>query len=396
MIYSYSRLESFKQCPRKYAYQYIEKPDVEKQPTIEAHLGTVCHETVQQIYKDLLLSKRMSLEETLAFYDDRWERIKPPNLRIIRDRYTEQNYKDTGRRYVEEFYKTNSPFNDGRTIGIEKQLQININGIQMIGYIDRLVDHGSGQYEIIDYKTNKDLPSPDDLNSNWQLPLYHIGLSEILPDIKDVTCTWYFLAHGKPISLKKQAEHLDQLKKDIQELVVKINETQEFEPKVSALCSWCDFESICPARKHFVEVEKLPVEKFPKEMGVQLVDAYIEAKQKAGENESLVKELEQKIFEYARQHNYMNIRGSQDKLRVWSKRGALKVVTKEDNPKANESITAILKKHNLWDRFSFLSGFGLAKAIESSELPPAVVKELAPYLKKEDVWRLYPSKYKEL
>ena len=26
---------------------------------------------------------------------------------------------------------------------------------------------------------------------------------------------------------------------------------------MSALCSWCDYESICPARKHFVILEKL-------------------------------------------------------------------------------------------------------------------------------------------
>jgi putative RecB family exonuclease len=273
-IYSYSRLEAFKQCPRQFAYRYIEKPEIEKQPTIEAHLGTVCHLTVQQIYKDLLLSRQMTLEESLSFYNTCWEKEKPPNLRIIRDRYTEENYRNTGRRYVEEFYRKNSPFNDGHTIGIEKQLQIHLDSptygsgdpktgrIHLTGFIDRLVDHGEGKYEIIDYKTNKELPGPDDLENNWQLPLYQIGLKAILPDLKEVTCTWYFLAHGKPISLKKQEENLEQLKTHIQTLVEKIDATSEFEPKITALCSWCDYESICPARKHLVAVEKLPPEQF--------------------------------------------------------------------------------------------------------------------------------------
>lgn len=134
-----------------------------------------------------------------------------------------------------------------------------------------------------------------------------------------------------------------------------------------------------------------PLNNFKGDRG-QLVNAYIEAKQKKAEAEARVKELEEKIFEYARQQNLASIRGSQESLRVWSKKGALKVMTKEENPKANEAIVTVLKKHHLWDRFATFSSFGLAKAIENKELPQEAVKELEPYLKKEDIWRLYPSK----
>ncbi len=396
ITYSYSRLGSFKQCPRQYAYRYIEKPEIEKQPTIEAHLGIVCHETIQQIYKDLWLSKLMKQEEVLSFYDDRWERNKSPNLRIVRERYTEDNYRDTGRGYVKAFYETNHPFNDGKTLGIEKNVQIRLSDeVLLTGYIDRLVDHGSGHYEIIDYKTNKDLPILEDLEKNWQLPLYHIGLMEMLSDIKEVSCTWYFLAHNKPITLKKTPQNLDEIKKSIFELINQIDQTETFEPKVSVLCSWCDYETICPARKHFIETENLPPEIFAQEDGVKLVDAYIETEQKIAEEETKFEVIQEKIYNYSLQHNVTNIRGSQNKIRIWSKNGATKLIGKEENPMAGKAIVDILKKHGLWDKYSNLAYVSLVKAIESRELPEQVLKDLQPFIKKEKVWRLYSSKLKE-
>lgn len=394
--YSYSRLDSFKQCPRQYAYKYIEKPDVEKLSTIEAYLGTICHETVQQIYKDLRVSKRMTLEETLQFYEDRWERLKPPNLRIVRERYTEENYKETGKKYVRDFYELNQPFEDGKTIGIEKQVHISLGeGIDLQGYVDRLVDKGSGHYEIIDYKTQADLPSLQDLEKNWQLPLYHMALLAMFPDLKDVTCTWYYLAHNKSISLKRTKTDLDTLKTEILDLIKKIESTQEFDPRPSALCSWCDYEIVCPSRKHLVQFDNLPPAEAAKESGVQLVDSFMRLTQHIAESEAQLEIVQKKIFDYALKNNMRVVRGSQDKLTVWMKKGATQLPSKEQDPKAQLAVAQILKKHGLWEKYSYLSGFQLVKAIEAGEVLPLVVNELKPYLVRQDVIRLYPSKIRE-
>lgn len=396
VVYSYSRLDSYKQCPRQYAYRYVEKPDVEKQPTIEAFLGTVCHETVQQIYKDLRVSKLMTLEETLAVYDDRWERLRPSNLRIVRDRYTEENYRETGRGYVKSFYETNRPFDDGKTIGIEKQVQIVLSGgYQFTGYIDRLVDHGGGHYEIIDYKTGSDLPGEKDLESNWQLPLYQIGLTQMFPDLEDVTCTWCFLAHNKKISVKRTPDHLKELEEKIIAVILKLQAIQEFEPRMSALCSWCDYESICPARKHQFAVERLSPEEFRRDDGVKLVDSYVKMKAELAEGKAKLDELESRIISYARKNSLRVVRGSQEKVTVWSKKGALQLPSKDKNPHATQAVVEILKRRGLWERFSYLSSFQVAKALEAGELPPDVAREIMPFTTREDVWRLYMAKLGE-
>lgn len=394
--YSYSRLDTFKQCPRKYAYRYIEKPEIEKQPTIEAHLGTVCHETIQQIYKDLRLSKLMKQEEVFSFYEDLWDRSKSSNLRIVRDRYTEKNYRETGRGYVKTFYETNYPFNDGKTIGIEKNVQIRLSSdVVLTGYIDLLVDHGNGRYEIIDYKTQRVFPDLDDIEQNWQLPLYHIGLLEMFSDVKDIACSWHYLAHNKIITLKKTAQDLETIKKSVLELIRQVEETRIFDPRVSTLCEWCDYEIICPARKHFVETENLPPELFAKEDGVKLVNAYVETVEKIAGEKAKFEALKEKIYNYGIQHGVSIVRGSQNQIKISTKTDAVDLPTKKDNPSGNRAIIDALKKHGLWERYSQLNSWELKEAIEKNQLPQPVMDEIRPYVQRENSWRVTSSKLKD-
>lgn len=396
MNYSYSRLDTYKKCPRKYAYKYLEKPDIEKRASIEAYLGTTCHNAIQQVYRDLALSKRMSLEEVLAFYENEWDKRRPDNLRIVRERYTEGHYRETGRRYVQDFYAAHAPFEDGRTIGVEKDVYINIrDGYMLVGRIDRLVDHGKGCLEVIDYKTDRNLPSLQDLEQNWQLPLYHLGLQQMFPEVTDVKCTWYYLAHGKSLSLRRTQEDLDRLKGDVLALIGTIESVATFEPNPTALCSWCDYEAICPARKHLFAVASLPPEEFLKDDGVSLVDAYLAVKQEMSDADVKKEALKERIYAYAQQHSVSVIRGSQQQIKVWSKEKAAKLVSKDEDPAAFQAALEILKKHGLLERFSNFSTISLQRAIDHKEISGPVLEELRPYLRFETVRQLYPGKLQE-
>ena len=71
-IYSHSRLETFKNCPLKYKFNYIDKIKREEEG-IEAFLGSRFHEVMEKIYKDLPFRK-YSLDEMLDFYEDDWDK----------------------------------------------------------------------------------------------------------------------------------------------------------------------------------------------------------------------------------------------------------------------------------------------------------------------------------
>lgn len=390
--YSYSRLETFLTCPRKYAYQYIEKPPVQKKLTIEAHLGTVCHETIQRIYKDLTLSKRLGLEETLAFYGDQWDKTKTDDLCIVQERYGETEYKETGRRYIETFYRRYAPFEDGRTIGIEQKVLFNLGRDKyLVGYMDRLVDHGDGRYEIVDYKTSRTLPSMQDLENNWQLPLYHMGLLDMLPDMKECACSWIFLAFDKKVTLKKSAEDLKRLRAEVSAVIERVEAAKEFNPMPSALCSWCDYESLCPARRQFVASRLLPAQEMSREDGVRLAETYAALKKRAEDSLIEAEWAGRQIMDYVKAHGLSVLWGTQHKIKIWRGRG-VRLPKKDEEPERFLAVIDIIKRHGLWDQFSNLQAFPLSKALQEGRVPEAARKELEPYLQTEEIERLYLSK----
>ena len=73
-IYSHSKIQSYEQCPLKYKYKYIDKfpPDIEK--TVEAHLGSAVHDTLEWIYNSVQKGKSPPMiEEVIKYYQNKWE-----------------------------------------------------------------------------------------------------------------------------------------------------------------------------------------------------------------------------------------------------------------------------------------------------------------------------------
>ena len=53
IVYSHSRLSCYEQCPQKYKLQYIDKVETEVEENIESYLGSIVHETLEKLYRDL-------------------------------------------------------------------------------------------------------------------------------------------------------------------------------------------------------------------------------------------------------------------------------------------------------------------------------------------------------
>lgn len=70
-VYSHSQLSMYEECPLKYKLCYRDhiKRDVEG---VEAFLGTVVHDTLKKCYDDVRLTRLMSLDELLSYFDLTW------------------------------------------------------------------------------------------------------------------------------------------------------------------------------------------------------------------------------------------------------------------------------------------------------------------------------------
>jgi len=122
--------------------------------------------------------------------------------------------------------------------------------LHLQGYIDRLVDLGGGNYEIHDYKTSRRLPSQNDVDRDRQLALYQLAVSQRLPDVRSVKLVWHYLAHDRMMVSTRSPEQLRALRVEVIALIGEIERAtleDNLPPRVTPLCSWCEYKPVCPA-----------------------------------------------------------------------------------------------------------------------------------------------------
>ena len=132
--YSHSKLSTFEQCKYKYKLRYIDeiKPEVEK--SIEAHLGTCVHDTLEWLYGEVLKKSIPTLDEALIHYTEKWTSENVQDFIIVKEFLTSQDYYNKGIQFLIDYYTEHNPFNDG-TIELEKKVMISPAAVDVGGLI---------------------------------------------------------------------------------------------------------------------------------------------------------------------------------------------------------------------------------------------------------------------
>ncbi|PIN81639.1 hypothetical protein COV13_00570, partial [Candidatus Woesearchaeota archaeon CG10_big_fil_rev_8_21_14_0_10_32_9] len=227
--YSHSRLSTFEQCSLKYKYAYIDKVETDIVRTVETFMGDLVHQTLEKLYKDLKFLKLNELKELLNFYNDLWKKHWVEGILIVKDQYTEDNYRLMGEKMISDYYKHYHPFDQTKTIGLETQDFLDLDDNYKIHVrIDRLASPKECAYEIHDYKTNSNLKKQDELDHDRQLAIYALGVKKLYPDAKEVILVWHFLAFDKEMRSYRTTEQLEELRKDILSSIAKVEKENEF------------------------------------------------------------------------------------------------------------------------------------------------------------------------
>ena len=402
MLYSHSRLNTFKNCPYKFKLHYLDKIRVEGFDTIEAFMGSRVHEALEHLYKTKMMTRLLTLDELLDYYDEEWDkRIKPPNTQttltdvsaapklpiINREGLSIDDYKNKGRECLVDYYNRYKPFDD-KTIAVEKRVMIDLGeGLKLQGYIDRLSEGEEGEYVIHDYKTNNNLPSQEWADSNPQLALYQIGIQQELPDVKTVELAWHFLSFDKTLRSKRDATDIEQLKQDTRATINAIAAAQEreaFPTRKSALCDWCEYKDQCPEWTHKLEMDSAPPNRFAENDGVQLVNHYETLMAKKRELDTEFDELKTAIADYTKKHNYSRLTGANHELivRFYPKTG----FPSKGSPEAND-LQTILSDYGVYQKYSTLDRYDFTKALNCGAIKPEVIEKIEPFLTRgETTW----------
>ena len=295
---------------------------------------------------------------------------------------------------IETYYQRYAPFDADTTIQTEMRLNFVLgedDKYKLTGYIDRLSCTRDGTYRIHDYKTSAYLPSQEQADSDRQLGLYHIGVQKRWPDVKDIRLIWHYLAFDRELVSSRSDKAVAQLVTDTTRLIDEIESAQEFPPKESGYCEWCEYPDLCPMRKHFYTVEALTANEYLNEPGVILVNKYAELREKARAIGEEVDKIKEALTEYARRESVTLIKGSGHKVRVKFEEN-LKFPGK--NEAERQELDEVIIQAGKWPEVSQLDTAALTRVVEEGLWDKGLIDEVMKYGRIEESSAVYLSKLK--
>lgn len=382
-MYSHSRMSTFENCPRKFAFRYVEQVKVAQETTAEAFMGSMVHDTLEHLYKLVEMERTPKWEELNAYYEGEWDKGWNENILIVREHLVGEDYKNVGRRCVMDYFKKFYPFRDARVLGLEERLVFDLDpsgNYKIQGFIDRLAEAEDGTIEIHDYKTNTRMRTQEEVDKDRQLALYQIGIQHRLNDVKGVKLIWHYLRANRSLVSRRTPDQLEELRFDTIRLIDTIEDAkvrEEFPPHESMLCDWCEFRQLCPAKRHAVTLSEKSPQEFAADDGVKLADQYAQAKRRLDEADEKVEALKLQIIDFVDQMGFTKLQGHGVQVSV-SKSPNWKMPSMEDPQR--KRLESIVRDSGLWDQVSDLSKSKLTKTIGTKSFDPVFRDQIQKFL----------------
>lgn len=276
-----------------------------------------------------------SLDELLQFYEQNWLSNGYESVE------EEAKYKAYGKEILTKFWEIHS--SDFRMpLAVERIFYIDIEGIKLRGFIDRVDKLESGGLSIVDYKTSQGLFTSEDLAKDLQLTLYQLA-AENLWQLPVERLTLYHLRSNTPCSCgARDKRQLDQARQLVLEVAENIAQ-QRFTAIENEQCP-CDFPEHCP----YYRQQYLPDTPEPARQGILPEMAITETVEEYTSLQEQIKELQTKLGELKEMIiDYCQAKGIN---RVYGRENAITYKLVEMTGFSEDEVRALLEPEGLWDR----------------------------------------------
>ena len=358
---SYTQISTYKACPLHYKLLYVDRLPQKERGYFS--FGTSIHACAEYFFR-VKTPPPPSLEKLLAFYREHWlsEGYETPE--------DEADYKAYGEEILTTFWNTHAP--DFRMpVAVERMFMLDVEGVKVRGFIDRVDKLDSGGLSVVDYKTNRDLFTAEYVENDLQLTIYQLAAEQLwrLPVEK---LTLYHLRSNTPCTTTGRAPEVLQEARDLILDVADRITNKDFPATENRYCP-CDFPEHCPYYRHQVVLE------LPKE-GEQAplpdpgaIDAAAAVERYAGLQDQ-IKELQDEL-ERTRQAiiEYCQV---QDLKRVFGGGHELTYRLTERTGFDEGEVRALLQPAGLWDAASKLDESRLKALIGDENIDAGLRKSL--------------------
>ena len=260
--FSYSKLDTFQQCPYRFKKKYEEKL-YSTGTTLALELGTIAHKGMELVTRALLRDEKPDYEGIKQLtYDgcpDVDAKGKSINLRGFKE-LKEQYFFDwvqpddkSGMNYDQKlalyFACLKSQENDPmwKPMACEHRFCVDVQGYMMTGSVDRIDSNEAGELRIVDYKTSKKIFDDKDIKTALQMVVYDYAAIAGF-DRVPVEHMYDFVFIGQT-QLACSKGYFTRGEKKLAQLFSSLNDcrlSQIYTPKPSPLCYWCDYSATNP------------------------------------------------------------------------------------------------------------------------------------------------------
>jgi len=326
---SYTQINLYQSCPLCYRLQYID--GLKPKDKWYFSFGNTLHLCAEHFFK-VKVPPPPSLDKLFKFYEDNW----------LSEGYEsaeeEAKYKDYGRQILSEFWEIHSA--DFRVpVAVERLFYVDIEGIKLRGYIDRVDKLDSGGLSIVDYKTNQELFTREDLETNLQLTLYQLAAEQTW-QLPVERLTLYHLRSNTPCSCASREEaQLEEARRLVLEVAENIV-AGRFPATENQYCP-CDFAEHCPYYRHKFEPELKEPEILQGMPVDEAVEQYVSLQSRIKELQLQLEDIKQMIIDTC-QAEGLN--------RIFGKEHAITYKLVEKTGFSEDEVRALLEPEGLWNK----------------------------------------------
>lgn len=400
VVYSFSQLGLYQQCPKKYQFRYLDGLEKSFETTPDLLLGTSVHSSLERFYQQLNIYKKPQKSDLIDYFDtqrssslqENWEKI------VMKWDQTLDDYQRRGQHYLSDYYDLHTPFEDIKIVGTELLLHFTLedwpNAPKFRGIVDRL-DKDWENFIINDYKTNKNLPPEQKDEYREQLTLYAQGIRQKYGKyFKNIKARLHYLHFWLVDEREITNENLDPILQKYKNLISEI-ETARFDHNMGVenafptnqnpYCKYCEYQMLCPLWKHLhYGAETINAGELGEQTIASLVDQYAQLLSQISQDTKQKDFLKELLVAYASEHDFEQLFWSETKLGV----------SKSQTFSAKDKLTLqkLLSELGILDEYSDIPYYKLAALVKDKKLTP---DQVSTYLDAKDSRTLRASKKKE-
>lgn len=241
---SYSRLSRFESCPLSYQLHYLDKRAAE--PGVPLSFGKALHAVLERLLQEVIDTEYagpLSEARALQLYREEWAASGLCGLNLFQQ----------GLGILQDFVRQHGRVDSRDILAVEKEFRLPVGPFTVLGFIDRVDWVDDETVHVMDYKSNYQLFSREELDASLQLSLYALAARRMWPWARKVRLSMWMLRHGVLQETTRTEEQLDAALAYVETLGQQMETAESFPARLNPNCVYCDHRRNCPAYAQALE-----------------------------------------------------------------------------------------------------------------------------------------------